>query len=39
MSEPSVEEFLLSLNGNPTEISGNDFIVKKARQQSVSTAS
>ena len=29
MSEPAVEEFLLSLNGKPTEISGNDWIVKK----------
>jgi len=31
MSEPSAEEFLLALNGTPTEISGNDWIVKKAR--------
>ncbi len=31
LSEPSAEEFLLSLNGRPTEISGNDWIVKKVR--------
>ena len=32
LSEPAAEEFLLSLVNTPTAISGDDWLVKKARR-------